>query len=316
MPRKKTVTEVTQESQVEKDPKAVQTAKDRATKTQQAAKALTVEGVVKDIASLGVKVNQVLGTISQGLTTKLDELRTAQDAIALAEQELQTISDKETVVLATNELVFQHQRRMAELEAELASKEQEAKEFDTELAKRRQRESADYEYSKLQERKRAEDAFQDRMTRQRKEADDALEQLQKDWKQREEGIKAKEAALAAREDEVAGFPARLEQEVSKAVATATKSVHAEYGVKAALAAKDAEADKRQAAQEVAGLRQTIATLEGTVQALREELSVKSSQVQEIAVAAVQSASGRQALEAVQTSVAAQSSGGAKRTTKE
>ena len=88
------------------------------------------------------------------------------------------------------------------------------------------------------------------------------------------------------------------KEMNAAVAIATNSVKKEYETKNMLAAKDAEVAARLAQQEASSFQASIGRLNGQVQSLEAQLESARRDVKEISSKALESASGRSAMEAL------------------
>lgn len=301
-------------------PKAAEIAKRNADAVRKAAKAVSVDSVVKDISGLGLDINRTLSGISEKITAKVNELAQLQQAVELERKALEELHGVDVVASTIAELVADYNIRKTQCEAEIAnlqakfSEERAAldkhyKELVEESRKTRQREEADFTYNRDQSRRRASDEFEDQMRAKARETATKQEALEKSWAAREEALGKRETEFADMSKQVAEFPETLRKEVAKAEAIASNSVKREYEVKMQLAAKDAESDKRSMAQEIASQRTLISQLEATINDLRNQLSDKSKQVQDIAVSAVNAASGRQALEALKDVSVAQSSTG-------
>jgi hypothetical protein len=188
------------------------------------------------------------------------------------------------------------------LEAEIAARrqaweeetlrvERERKEQDEALKKQRQREMEDYEYRKNLERKKAQDKYEEEVRAQQKKNQEQQEALDKSWQ-------AREAALKEREDELArGTRWRRSRHACKEVEAAACAPPGGRQVEQqmVLTRKDAEAEKRLAELRVKTLEEALALNATHIGALEKQLADAKQQVQDIAVKAIEGASGAKAL---------------------
>jgi hypothetical protein len=126
----------------------------------------------------------------------------------------------------------------------------------------------DYEYRKTLERKRAQDKYDEEVRATEKKNKERQETLEKDWSRREAELKEREEELAAE--------VKFEQQTL-------------------ILKKDAEADKRVADLRIKGLEETIAGQAAQIGSLQKQLDQAKQQVQEIALQAIEGASGAKAL---------------------
>lgn len=145
------------------------------------------------------------------------------------------------------------------------------------------------------ERKRAEDKYQEGQREQERRNAERQETLEKGWGQREATLKDREARAEALEAEIAGFPEKLARETAAAAAAASKETEARLEREMLLLRKDAEADKRMGDLRIQTLEGQLAAQTAQIAALERQLAEAKTQVQEIAVRAIDGASGARAL---------------------
>lgn len=267
---------------------------------------ISVEGVVQRISGLGLEVSKALADLSDKLVQEVDRLAAVREAAALEEREIERLHKIDVAATALDQLVQDYSREKARLEAEIAAqraaweeesrqRERERKEFDENLRKQRQREAEEFEYKKALERKKAQDKYEEEMKlleRQNKEKQEALE---RSWQERESALKEQEEELARVRKEVAEFPARLQKESEQAAAQATRSTEQRLEQQILLLKKENEADRRLAELQIRTLEENVSRQTGQMAALQKQLEEAKQQVQEIAVKAIEGASGAKAL---------------------
>jgi hypothetical protein len=173
--------------------------------------------------------------------------------------------------------------------------ERERKEQDDNLKKQRQREIEDYEYKKALERKKAQDKYEEEMRLVEKKNQERQESLEKGWRQREAELKEREDELTHLRKEVEGFPARLQNEAETAALRVRRETEAKFEQEVLVLKKDAETEKRLAELHVRTLEETLARQAAQIVTLEKQLVEAKQQVQDIAVKAIEGASGSKAL---------------------
>lgn len=272
----------------------------------QAVSDLTVEGVVRGITGLNLEISGFLSGLSDKLVREVNTLTTVREAIALEQAELERLHKIDVATTALDLLVQEYQQQKATLEAEIAAAkaawgeeerqhERDQKEYEDSLKKQRQREVEEYEYKKALDRKKAQDKYDEEMRLLEKKNRERQDALEKSWQLREAELKEKEAAFARLSKEVEEFPGRLQREVERAVAEAVGSVERRHEQQIALLAKDAEAERRLAALQTTSLQETVSRQLAHIESVEKRLEEAKRQVQEIAVKAIEGASGAKAL---------------------
>ncbi len=163
------------------------------------------------------------------------------------------------------------------------------------MRKLRQRESEDFEYKKTQERKKAQDKYEEDQRLLEKRNKEKQEELERGWKQREDTLKAHEDELNQLRQESAGAATRIKAEVERATKEATRAAELRFEQQIVLMKKDAEAEKRVSELLVKNLEEVIARQSAQMASLEKQLAEAKQQVQDIAVRAIEGASGAKAL---------------------
>jgi hypothetical protein len=182
-------------------------------------------------------------------------------------------------------LVHDHAREKEHLEAEIAAQraaweeesrtaERERQEQEENLKKARAREIEEHEYKKNLERKKA---------------------LEKSWQQREAALKEQEQEFIRLRKEAQEFPEALQTESEKAAALASKAAEQKFAQEILLLKKEAETEKRLSDLQVKTLEETIVRQAAQIGALQKQVDEAKLQVQDIAVKAIEGASGAKAL---------------------
>jgi len=130
---------------------------------------------------------------------------------------------------------------------------------------------------------------------QEKKNQEKQETLEKGWKQREAALKEAEEELARLRKEAEALPARLQKEAQAAAEQARRETEARFEQQSLVLKKDAESESKLAALRVKTLEEAVARQTAQIVALEKQLAEAKQQVQDIAVKAIEGASGSKAL---------------------
>ena len=313
---RRTKTETQQEfevirSQVEQsresaDPKAQELAKLKEAEVRQAVDGITVESVVQRASDLRLDIAKALSQVSEQLVSEVQRLGNVREAVMLETRELERMHKLDVVATTLDNCVRDYQDKRRSLEAEISAQRaqwaeeeertaREAKETEDALKKMRQREIEDYEYKKSLERKKAQDKYDEEIRLQERKNKEKQETLEKSWQEREAALRSREDELARLKAETGEFPARLKSEVDVAVAEARKAAAQALTQQVSVLKMEASAEKRVADLQIQSLTETLARQAQQIEALTKQLEEAKRQVQDIAVKAIEGASGARAL---------------------
>jgi len=288
------------------DAKAQEAARLRADEVRQSVAGVTVEGVVQRISGLGLEISKALSEISGKLVEEVERLSTVRESVGLERAELGRLHKIDVAATALDQLVQDHAREKERLEAEIAAQraaweeetgnaERERKEQEENLKKARAREIEEYEYKKNLERKKALDKYEEDQRLQEKKNKERQEALEKSWQQRETALKEQEQELLRLRKEAQEFPETVKTESEKAAVLAAKAAEQKFEQEIVLLKKEAETEKRLSSLQVKTLEETIARQGAQIAALQKQVDEAKQQVQDIAVKAIEGASGAKAL---------------------
>lgn len=265
----------------------------------------SVEQVVNRISELNLQINRSLASVGEQLTAEVRRLTDAREAVEIEKRELERLHKIDIAATALDQLMEEHARRDAEFEAlmtdkqaqwseQVKARDKEQKEYDEQMKRARQREIDEYEYKKAQERRKAEDKYAEQRLIERRNLE-RQDSLEKSWTQRENALKEREEELDRLRKESQTFQDRLQKEVRAAVTEADKAAEAKFKQERLILQKDAEAEKKVAELRIASLEETVKQQRAQVEMLEKRLEEAKAQVQEIAVRAIEGASGARAL---------------------
>lgn len=288
------------------EPRVEEAAKNREADVRQAAEGVSVDQVVGEISSLGLHVSKALGELSSRLVGEVERLATLREAVALEQRELQQLHKVDIAATAVDHLVQDYETKKqaflseiaaarAEWDGETDQRERSDREYEETLKTKRQRENDEFEYKKTLERKKAQDKYDEEQRLRDRQNREKQEALEKGWQEREATLKAREEELVQLRKESDLFPKRLAQEVDRAVAEARRQADQQLEQRLLVVSKDAEADRRVAELRIKTFEEILARQTDQVAALQKQLDDAAQQVQDIAVKAIEGASGARAL---------------------
>lgn len=305
----KEFSKITEEVAQEKEstsPKTEELFRHREMEIRNAVEEISVEGVVQKLSSLGLEISKSLTELSEKLVQEVERLTSARQAVSLETRELERLHKIDIAATALDQLIEDYTSQKQELEAEISSqraawaeeereRERQEKEHEENLKKQRQREMEEYEYKKSLERKKAQDRYEEEIRLQEKKNKEKQETLEKSWEQREASLKEKEQEWAHLKKEFEEFPIKLKKEIDKAVAEAVKLAEQRFEQQAVLLKKDSETEKRVAELQIKSLQDTVTRQSAEIATLHKQIDEAKRQVQDIAVKAIEGASGAKAL---------------------
>jgi len=298
------------------------------------ASAVTVEQALRSIGDLKLTVDSTIDQVGQLLVEQAKKLAAVQESVGIKVRELSRLYDIEIAAETSATLIRDHEQRKAQLEQDAAARksqferemqesraawEKETLRIKEELAAERaraskewQREEEEYEYVLKTKRSREQEEYLKRKQ--------ALEtRLMEARARQERELAERDAALAAREKElvdlharVAALPAELDRSVAQAREEATKVAEDRARHEAALRAKDAEATEKLLGQRLETLDLMLKEKDSRIEQIQAEIRDASVKVREIAVKAIEGASGASALTRVSEIAMQQAKGGGDR----
>ncbi len=298
--------EQVREAREDSSPKQDDALRRRDEEVRQAVDGISVDQVIQRVSGLGLDLSKALAGLKEQLSEEVARLIAVREAIELEQRELGRLHQIDIAATALDQLVEDYERKKKALELEMTTQrsaweeesrtvERERQEQQDALKKQRQREIDDYEYKKALERKKAQDKYEEEQRGLERKNQEKQEALEKQWQQREASLHEREDELARLRQESSEFPDRLQKEVERATAEAIRQTEGRVQQQILVLQKDAEADRRVAELRIKTLEEMSAQQAAQVASLQKQLDEAKVQVQEIAVRAIEGASGAKAL---------------------
>ena len=265
-----------------------------------------IDSVAQKISNLNIEISKTLSDLSEKMMTEVNLLAKVREAIHLEKQELDRLHKIDVSLLAVDQLVEDYQSQKMALENEIEQtrtsweeeqklREKKIKEEEESLKKNRQRENDEYEYKKNLERKKEQDKYEEDVQQRDKKNREQQESLEKNWKEREVALKTQEEELAQLRKEATSYPDKLKKEIDRATIDAIKQTEQRIAQEKTLLERDREMEKKMAELKIKALEETIAQQQAQITLLQSRLEDATRQVQDIAVKAIEGASGSKAL---------------------
>lgn len=268
--------------------------------------------VIESLDRLQLNFGSAISDLSEKLTLEATKLQDLQQSVSTEVEQLQTLHNLQLTEDSLDTLIQQYgdsfktftnelnQRRQTINQELTQSKKAWTKEQDDHrrsikerneiLNKNRQRDGKEYIYALTLQRKLSNEDFEQEKKRLYQEISELRETRQKEWEQREKAIADRETQFTELKTKVEAFPQQLESALKRAKEEGKGIAAHQAKVKADLAAKDIEGQKRSYEIRLQALMETLQNQESRIQSLSDQLSNALKQVQDLAVKAIEGAS--------------------------
>lgn len=260
---------------------------------------LKPQTVIEEIGALQNTLQGTLAGLSAQISIKLEQMKNVDEAIVLKQEELNELYGIDAEALSLEEMREKHEQENCEWEKQCLARQAQMEDDEEERAKRWQREEEEHSYDIAQKKKRSQEEYNAEIAARRRAETIRQEDLEKQWKAREEIISAQEKDVVILKNQVAGFDDRLKAETAKAEAIAVSRIKKEYEHEVMMLKKDIESERILNSTKVSALDDTINSLQMQISDLQKQLSEARADAKEVTSAALQSASGHQAMQALQ-----------------
>ena len=293
------------------------------------ADSLSIEGIARDIGVLKSEIGKTLTQLSDRLEGETDKYDRVKKAVEIREKELQEIYEIEKAASTLAALVEAQKERREKFEADMAAKKEDLeKEIETTreqwiveetahaaevkaralaLKKEREREAEEYKYSFDREKRLAEEEFKYEKAKLERDLEMKQEEMQKDILVREKAIGEKEAELERLRSEVDRFPKELDAAVSKAVKETKDALNKEAKAREELLENQFQGEQNVLTARIESLQQTVKEQNAQITKMSAQIEKSYSQVQDIAVKAIEGSSNTKTYVSMSPSASEQAS---------
>ena len=280
------------------------------------ADSLSDDTIFRNISGLKAETGKMLTALSDRLEQEVGRYDAVKRAIAEKEQELAEIYEIQKAASSLAALIEAQNLKKEEFENDMASRKEaltreieemrtewqkekarrvaEQKEQDAVEVRKRSREKEEYDYDLQRERQTVRDAFEKNKLgleeeKERLEREIALrrEQTDREFAEREQAIARQEQELANLRANVEAFPKELETTVARDVKAAVEKVQTEGKFRLELVQKESEGERNVLQAKIASLETVVKDQSIQLAKLNEQVEKSYSQVQAIAVKAVE-----------------------------
>lgn len=268
---------------------------------------ISSDEIIRKFADLNIEISKTIGSLSDKIATEINYLSKLRQVAELEKKEIERLHKIDVAQTALDYLIEEYQVQQQELEEEITTRraeweqeqtqrETEARDEETTLEKTRKRENEEFEYKKNLERKKAQDKYEEEVRLRDKHNKEKQESLEKSWQQRESAIKSQEDELLTLRKIVDESPIKLQKEIDKAVADAIQRTEIKRSQEIELLKRDSESDKRIAELKIKTLEESLLRGLEQLAAMQTQVNDAKKQVQDIAVKAIEGASGSKTLQ--------------------
>jgi hypothetical protein len=265
------------------------------------------EEMIRKFADLNIEISKTLSSLSEKIVQEIQTLAKLRQAVELEKQAMERLHKIDLAQTALDQLLEDYQNKKEQLEEEVSAQqaqweaekqqlEAQAEEEADHLGKTRKRETEEYEYKKNLERKKAQDKYDEEVRLRDKQNKEKQESLEKSWQQREEILKSQETELQSLRKTVGEYPHQMQKEIDKAVTEAIYRTEQKLAHEIELLKRDHDAEKRIAELKIKSLEETVLRQLSQASSMHEQVEEAKKQVQDIAIKAIEGASGAKAFQ--------------------
>jgi len=261
----------------------------------------TPHSVQENLSTLRQQINEQLGDIGQKLEEQLQTLSTIQNAITLEEQKLEETYEIKKTAHTLDTLLLAHKKEKEGFEHTMCEKraewnrEQDVFTQDLEEEQERtrklwEREHEEYTYKIKTERKKDQDDYLARKAQQELQLQQQRDALEQSFSDREAAIQGQEEEINTLREQVACFSEETTHAVKEAETRMAERLAREHTFAFDLLEKEREGEKNLSLQTIAALEKKVESQDLLIEQLSEKANHSVSQVQDIALKAIESAS--------------------------
>lgn len=263
---------------------------------------LSCEGIITSLAETKLKISKNLESLETQLFDEYKKFSNLQKSVEASKKQLEELHDISYQAETLSALIETQKRFKGEtdqeinetqeaFEQEMTKKRFSWEEEKTAVDKEREREKETYSYELALNRKKDKDIYEEKKQILEKELEEKVKQTTQSLELREDQIADKEKELEALREQVSQFPEKLQEIIAKAKLETEEIVKKQYQFEMELSQKELEGEKRLYEQKVTSFLEKIKEQDSLIKTLTARVDQSGKQVQDIAVKAVEGASG-------------------------
>ena len=273
--------------------------KNESAKLLDAVSKLDSQAIVSEVGQLQASLQGTLAGVSATITTKLDQMKQVDEAIAVKEERLNELFDIEAEAATIESVREQREQEEADFESRREERDKVWSDEQSERTKRWQREQEEHEYMQSQRMKRSQEEFNAEVSERRRNETIRQQEMERQWNDRENSLKSQEKEVEELRKQVAEFDAKLKSEISKAEAIVGNRMKRDHEHEIQILKLDQVSNSKLFDAEKVSLNNTISSLSDQIEELQKRLEVTQQDAKEVVTSALQSASGRDAANTLQ-----------------
>lgn len=281
-------------------------------KAVEVADSLSMEGIGKEVGNLRSEIGTMLVELSDKMEGEIGKYRQVREAVDAKEEELKEIFEIEKEASALAALIEAQKEKQEQFDSGMAEKKEEL-EYEIEATreewaeeqkahqaevqardeaekKRRAREAEEYKYVFEREKQLTQEQFEYEKAKMEREGQLQREQKEGDLAAREKALSERETELSQLREKVAAVPTELDAAVEKAVQGTTDQLTKEAQAREALMKKEFEGEQKVLSSRIESLQQTVQEQQQQIAKLSSQIEKSYSQVQDIAIKAIEGSS--------------------------
>ena len=281
------------------------------------AESLGSEHVAKEINNLKLDVNKMLTQLYDRLDAEVQKFQAIQNAIAAKERDIQELYEIEKSAMTLAALIEAQNLKRQEFTAEMDIKKETlkreiettrdewlkekevyevaVKERDAAEKKRQAREKEEFDYAFKREQQLATERYKYEKSKLDQELKDRKEALESELRAREATVAEREEELADLRKRAAQFPKELETAVNRAVKETSERMAFEAKAREDLLKKESEGERNVLKTRIESFEKTAKEQNERMTRLSQQLEEAYQKVQDIAVKTVEGASNSKSL---------------------
>jgi hypothetical protein len=276
---------------------------------------LSLEKIVKSLTDVKLDMGRFFDQLEENSTNQYKKLIDIQKAIECEKNNLEEIHSIQVNADSLAALIEAQKRQKEDFEEEMENEkyefesemedkkanweeekkavEKELQEYEKNIKIKREREEEEYKYNLEKTRKKERDAFDIKQSTLERELEEKKNKIEEQLSKREEQIKLKEDEYLSLKNKVDNFATELENSVKEVEKRTTDNLAKEYDYKNSLMQKEMDGDRKLYDQKIASLEAKIKEQKILIDELTNRAKDASTQVQNIALKAVEGAFPRE-----------------------
>ncbi len=262
------------------------------------------EGTIsKNILELKLSLTKELDSLAQKMDTEYRKLVDLQNAISIESENIEDLYGIKHSADSLAALLLAQKQQKATFDQEILvtktawerekdAYDQQVKDYKARTKKEWAREEEEYDYTLTLERKKDTDQYEAKKQELEAQLVQQKAQFDKEFVERETALKAQEDELVSLKEQVSSFPEQLEKAVATTQKETKEQIETHYKHQIDLASREHESEQKLNNQTIDTLQAKIKEQEAFIKQLTNKADASTTQVQEIALKAIEGSSSR------------------------